>query len=281
MYAIRPKVKEQAQFHRYDAFGGLELLAADYIAHSFPRHAHAEFVIGVMQRGADVFHYNGSTHVAPEGTIFLINPGVVHDGRGADATGWAYRALYPTIAMIENVVAGMSGRGGGLIHFPDPVVLDPMLAEELLDVHADLLQENDSLAGQSNLLLTLARLIERHARDAPALTPPGRALEPVARARDYIHEHFARDVTLIELARVADLSPFWFIRAFQKHFGLTPHAYLIGLRVRHAKALLARGAAIIEVALDTGFADQSHLTRRFKSIVGVTPGQFVRQASRH
>ncbi|NEQ55828.1 MAG: helix-turn-helix transcriptional regulator, partial [Leptolyngbya sp. SIO3F4] len=55
-----------------------------------------------------------------------------------------------------------------------------------------------------------------------------------------------------------------------------PHAYLNHVRVHQAKRLLASGHSITDAALSTGFADQSHLHRHFKKMVGVTPGQYVR-----
>ena len=77
------------------------------------------------------------------------------------------------------------------------------------------------------------------------------------------------------LAAAAGLSPYYFIRVFRQAVGLTPHAYLVQLRVETAKRLLDRGQPVVEAALAAGFADQSHLTRHFKRIVGVTPGQYL------
>ncbi len=65
------------------------------------------------------------------------------------------------------------------------------------------------------------------------------------------------------------------MRVFRQETGLPPHTYLIQLRINQAKAHLQAGETIAEVAAATGFSDQSHLTRRFKRIVGVTPGQYV------
>ncbi|WP_338149160.1 helix-turn-helix transcriptional regulator [Citrobacter cronae] len=64
------------------------------------------------------------------------------------------------------------------------------------------------------------------------------------------------------------------LRSFSREIGVTPHAYLIQLRVRKARRLLATGKSPVEVALLTGFADQSHLTRAFVRQFGVTPGRY-------
>jgi AraC-like DNA-binding protein len=81
--------------------------------------------------------------------------------------------------------------------------------------------------------------------------------------------------SLEDLAHIAGLSPFHLTRVFHEATGLPPHTYLTQLRVSRAKQRLQAGDPIADVAAATGFSDQSHLTRRFKRIVGVTPGQFV------
>ena len=98
------------------------------------------------------------------------------------------------------------------------------------------------------------------------------------RARDYMHAHLERDLPLEEIAAAAALSPHHFLRRFRAVFGQTPHAYLMQARVERAKELLRRGDGIAEAAYGAGFADQAHLTRRFKGFVGVTPREFVRGA---
>ena len=72
------------------------------------------------------------------------------------------------------------------------------------------------------------------------------------------------------------ISPYHLARLFNSQMGIPPHAYLDSVRIRQARRLLTLGRPILEVALATGFADQSHFTRRFKRTVGVPPGDFVK-----
>jgi AraC-like DNA-binding protein len=102
----------------------------------------------------------------------------------------------------------------------------------------------------------------------------------VQRARDYLDQHYAENVTLDDLAAAASLSPFHLLRVFRRTVGLPPHAYLTGVRVRQARRLLLADLPIADVAAQTGFADQSHLSRHFKRIVGVPPGRY-RQNSKN
>ena len=129
------------------------------------------------------------------------------------------------------------------------------------------------------LMRALAALIRRHAADRPSPGSAGDEREGLRRVRDYIHDHLADSPTLAELARVAGLSRYHFLRVFRARFGLTPHAYLTQARITRARELLAAGEPIGSVAFAVGFADQSHLTNRFKQWVGVTPAEY-RSATR-
>jgi AraC-like DNA-binding protein len=94
--------------------------------------------------------------------------------------------------------------------------------------------------------------------------------------RDYLHAYSADPVTLRALADVAGLSSFYTVRLFQATFGISPLAYLAVLRVHRAQALIRDGASIAQAALDSGFHDQSHLTRFFKRVSGMTPGVYAK-----
>lgn len=270
---------DYARYWRHTALGDLQLLDARYRAHSFARHNHNEYVLGLTEHGLDALTCNGHSHVAPAGSVLIINPGDVHDGHPGDEREWVYRAMYPSVAMLACVVDGTGEGCAPAPRFSNPVIHDDELFVELRAIHRLLHGKALALEAQSRLLLALTKLVARHADEAPTNAPRGGAPAAVRRALEFLDAYATEDVTLATLARVAGLSPFWFIRVFEKHVGLTPHAYLIGQRIKLAKNLLATGASLAQVALETGFADQSHFTRRFRSIVGTTPGRFARIAA--
>jgi AraC-like DNA-binding protein len=97
----------------------------------------------------------------------------------------------------------------------------------------------------------------------------------VRRVREYIEAHLSENIDLPTLAALAGLSVFHFARQFKHSTGITPHAYLVTRRIERARELLARSdRTITEIALMTGFADQSHFARQFRQIVGMTPRAF-------
>jgi AraC-like DNA-binding protein len=111
------------------------------------------------------------------------------------------------------------------------------------------------------------------AGSAPAVRPsPG-----IQRALGHIERHFTQSVPLDELAVLAGLSVCRFVTVFRRQIGLTPHRFICHRRIRYAKALLRDGLPPALAASEAGFFDQSHLSRHFKSICGITPGRYLRE----
>ena len=110
---------------------------------------------------------------------------------------------------------------------------------------------------------------------AVALARTSGAATPLLPLRDYLRAHLTECVPTATLAELSGLTESHFIRAFHHEFGLPPHAYHMRLRLAHACELLARGESVSTVAYDCGFADQSHLSRKFKEVYNVAPGAWA------
>jgi AraC-like DNA-binding protein len=276
------KSAEQARLWRVPNLSNLELLHARYVTHSFARHTHEGFAIGIIERGALGFHYRGENIVAPAGAINLAVPDEPHTGHAATRAGWSYRMFYLDAPTLQNAASEIADRFPGIPFFRTGVVEDVHLASIIHQLHVDFEANNAStLERQSRLLWMLTQLIQRHADDRPSLRTVGRESRSVRLVRDYIESHYNGDVSLDDLAKIANLSPFHLIRVFRNQTGLPPHSYLTQVRIRHARAFLKQGWSIAPVAMETGFVDQSHLTRHFKRIVGVTPGQYSKIVQDH
>jgi AraC-like DNA-binding protein len=256
--------------------GGLTLIASAGVTQAFPRHCHDHFVIASTETGVGGSISRTGLRRAGPGSLMIIHPEEIHTGYPVCPPSWSYRAVYPDAALFPAMVEGSAG---ATPFFRDTIVDDAELTEEFLGAHRMLESPGEALEGQSRMLSFLATLAERHADRWPE--PPAAAVSsgPLGRARDYLETAYNQDLTLKELARIANLSVFHFLRAFSRRFGLTPHAYLNQVRVHQARELILRGVPIARAAVDVGFVDQSHLTKRFKRLLGVTPGQVLPQAA--
>ncbi|TFZ05628.1 AraC family transcriptional regulator [Ramlibacter henchirensis] len=97
----------------------------------------------------------------------------------------------------------------------------------------------------------------------------------VQRVLQHIDQNLGQPLRLSELAQLAGLSIWRFATVFRQQVGLSPHRYICRLRVQRAQELMRRGLSPASAASEAGFYDQSHLSRHFKTICGVTPGQFL------
>jgi AraC-like DNA-binding protein len=268
-------VNEAARYWTDESLGHLELLRASFVTHAFAPHTHDGFAIGVIESGTETFLYRRQRRVAPAGSIVLINPGELHTGEALSQEGWRYRMLYPDAGVLQRAASELAGQRVGIPFFPEPVVRDAATARLLLQLHTAIERGEAQLERESRLLWTMAVLIARHA-DARLTAAAGKPEPGIAqRARAYLDAHLGDNITLDVLSRQVDVSAFHLVRVFRREVGLPPHGYLVQARVARAKVLLRHGTPIADVAHEVGFSDQSHLTRHFKRIVGVTPGQFV------
>jgi AraC-like DNA-binding protein len=157
-------------------------------------------------------------------------------------------------------------------------VYDPDSAVVLRGAHRAA-EHGDQLVSSTLLTTALAGLLRRHGSPGPARETGlvVRAPGAVAVVRDLLADRMTDPPSLAELAELTGLSQFALLRAFRGATGLPPHAYLNQLRVRQARLLLDGGRPAAEVAALTGFADQAHLTRHFKRVVGVPPAAYQRE----
>ena len=102
----------------------------------------------------------------------------------------------------------------------------------------------------------------------------GARKKSITNAVKFLEKNFAVLVSLKKLAGIAELSPYHFTRVFAREMGLPPHAYQVKLRLERAKELIESGMAISDIAIETGFTDQSHLTRHFKKRFGTLPSRY-------
>lgn len=268
--------QERVKFWRDPVLRGLEMLHATYITYAFARHAHEGFGIAIVESGAMEFYYRGASHVAPAGSVVITQPGEMHTGQAVLETGWTYRTLLPAVDWMQQAAAELSVRSREIPYFSSPVIHDKRLNQQLLNLHRTLETSPSSLERESRFLWGLTRLIHGYSSPCPQVKVVGAENVAVQKIQDYLNCYYTHNISLDELANLVDLSPFRLLRAFRKQVGLPPHAYLNHVRVHQAKQLLATGQPIAEAAIATGFADQSHLHRHFKKMIGVTPGQYVR-----
>ena len=251
----------------------LDLLHAR-VAEPYAPHVHEEYAVGACTAGREVIRYRGTLHYAGPGSVVVLEPGEAHTGAPADPPDFTYRVMYPAAGLLADGLLAQGARR--LPRFREPVIADPGLAAELRRLHAALgagLLETEPLQAESRLSWLLGELVRRHASPSRDVEVPGTGR--VARlVMAQLADRLVSPPALAEIAAGTGLSRYQLVRSFRTEVGMPPYAWLAQHRVSAARALLERGCRPAEAAALTGFADQAHLTRWFRRVVGVTPGVY-------
>jgi AraC-like DNA-binding protein len=256
---------------------GVTLMKAHFQEHAFDRHSHDTYSIGLTHAGVQTFNCGGTFHASLPGDLILFNPDQAHDGKRGAPEGFGYSILY----VPETVVADCADQEAGIVlprHFRQPVVRDGVLARQFAQAVAALHQPGESLRAEELTRHVLAAILVRHGEaGARRVDPRAAGSDRMVRVRDHLQAHYADDVNVQTLAAIAGLSRAHLTRAFAQHFGVPPHVYLNAVRIRKAQEAMLAGGSLADVAVDCGFTDQSHFSRRFKGALGVTPLQWLKQ----
>ncbi|SIO68545.1 transcriptional regulator, AraC family [Burkholderia sp. GAS332] len=258
------------------AIAGVEATVAE-TAHSFPRHSHDRFGVGVIVAGGHRSSSGRGVVEARANDAIMVNPGEVHDGSPLDERGRAWRMLYFEPPMLAAVAVELNGVAAREIELTQPAIHDPLLKvlfERLFAISVEAQTVPDDLVREETMLALLGYLIRTHSttQTRSRLAPP---LGPIARARARIDDDPSSPLTLTDLAADAGMSRFQLLRGFAHETGLPPHAYRMQRRVILARQRIARGATLADAAAASGFADQSHMTRAFARLLGITPANYA------
>ncbi|RDU97626.1 AraC family transcriptional regulator [Trinickia dinghuensis] len=255
---------------------GLVLGTARFSKFSFDRHFHLDYHIGLVTEGVQRLGYGGKTVLTGPGSVSLMPPGEIHDGVGVGERGYTLRTFRLSRELLGSVAEDLSGTAREP-ELAGATLEDPEVAAQLVRLF-DVMQasgQSGALAVQSewlrllNLLLTRSRAIVPQ-QESGALSP-----QQWQRVRDYCFAHLSEKITLDALAALCDLGRFQFLRQFKQTVGMTPHAWLLRLRLEHACSMLSRSSqTIAEVAQGVGFYDQSHFNRAFRQAFGVAPSGY-------
>lgn len=244
--------------------GVREVFHARFREHAYPRHTHDVWTLFVVDDGAIRYDLDRHTRAADPPMVSLLPPHVVHDGRPATEGGFRKRVLYlETSVLPERLVGAAVDR---------PMIEDPGLRTEVSAVHDALSCADDLLEAETRLAVVLER-IRAWLGDVPRRIEPA-PTDVVEGLRAYLDRHLFEPVTMAGAAAELGAGAAHLARSFASAFGIAPHAYVLGRRLEAARDRILRGQALADVAIETGFVDQAHLTRRFRRHLGTTPGRF-------
>lgn len=256
---------------------GTKVLNAVMSDFSYAKHAHEELALGVTMEGVQEFSCKGSQFRSHPGNIILFNPDDVHNGHPGSREALKYTMLYLDTKDFYPLLRSATDSGQTQFRFSETHFEDAVLQLLILEMSRVVGDEKRFSVEYDHCRYKVARRLAQRMRIASADSWVSSKDTLLLKARNYIHDNIAVDISIDDLSLVAHISKYHFIRLFRQQFGLTPHKYILNLKVNKARVFLETGTPPSQVAQDIGFFDVSHLNRYFKRSFGITPKQYQLQ----
>ncbi|MCK8099302.1 AraC family transcriptional regulator [Bacillus sp. 2CMS4F] len=244
------------------------------IMQKFPNHFHDYYVIGFIEKGQRYLACQNQEYIINPGDLLLFNPRDTHSCEQIDGRTLDYRCINVMPDVMKKAVEEITG-AGHLPYFSHHVLFRHELTSSLQELHILISKERQALRKEELFLHLLEELIRRYS-DVTFLNSIPEPSDEVKVVCGFLEEHYAENVTLNDLSELTGWSKYHLLRSFTKQKGITPNSYLETIRINQAKKLLEQGVRPIDAAFQTGFSDQSHMTKFFKRQVGLTPKQYMK-----
>jgi AraC-like DNA-binding protein len=268
-------------FWRNPSLPYLELrLVVDGRKVTYAPHSHQQWSVGAILAGQSEFLCADRLHYVEQGALVVMNPDQVHACNPRQGSPWAYYMMHLDKNWLADFLQQAGIRTSALWRDTKVDTLCETALFEGFVVLAELLMsaQYSSVEKEQKLKAYLSRLflqLDQQNQNTEDLLPAN----PLYQVAAYLSEHCQEDRAIESISAEFGYSAGYLVRAFKRHFNMTPHAYRLNRRVQLGQQALKQGQAISAVAHTTGFSDQAHFQRVFKQRVAATPDQYRRSVS--
>lgn len=258
---------------------GVEYFSCRDVQFNMSAHTHEAYVFWINCAGGENVDIRGCRDILQPDSFGVVAPGDVH-GNNACSKERRLLSIYVREEVLNDVATQMGCPGEAPVAFASRLYGDRQSHRALRRLHGFLRNGCEPGRTREVFLETCAMLLQRHGQVSGVKHRLGASGAKVSTAKAIIRERLAESVPLETFAEECGCTVYHLIRLFRREVGMTPHAWLMNMRILHAQRLLGTGMAPGQVAAECGFSDQSHLSRRFKARFGATPGMYRCQVFR-
>ena len=247
---------------------------------SYALHSHEEWSIGAILNGQSEFLCADRRHMVESGALVMMNPNVVHACNPSQNSPWAYYMMHLDKAWLARLLHESKVRNTA--HWQDSLLdtlTDDVFYTDFLNLCESLMSEEISANEKEQVLKTYFVDLFSYLDSSVAGAEKQRLTHKLDHVAEYLHHHCLDETPIDEISGQFGFSAAYFVRAFKRHFNMTPHAYRLNRRVQLSQQALKEGQSIVDVAQAVGFSDQAHFQRVFKKRVAATPDQYRRAFS--
>lgn len=260
-------------FYRDPELPDFEIKICDDKSLSYKKHFHEEYSVGAVRTGSTKVWCGGREWLTKEGQYLSIPPGMPHSCNPDETSEWKYHMLFIRPDWIKR----QGWPADRLLQ--EPLLLQPAVGYRLTNWMNRLIQCFANRLGPletETAALEIMQIIRSGAtKEENGAGYGGSEAAALQAVREHLKEHARDKVTLADLEQLSGLSRYHLVHAFKRAYRVPPHAYQNVVRINAAKKELTKDRSIAEVALETGFFDQSHFSKCFKDVVGVSPLKYA------
>lgn len=214
--------------------------------------------------------------------VFPFNSNQPH-GPGDDAISVRFQAIMVDPTTLNDIAESLGAKAAvEFVNESRAVDGDVRILMHLFTEEAKARQTGSELILDSLSTQMIVRLLRGLESNMPGSVAPRPRIDRkgIAKAAEFLRSNYAREYSLDDLARVAEMSPYHFIRVFKAQTGKAPHEYLVDVKIDRACELLRQNeCSITEICFGCGFTNPSHFATVFKRKIGVSPSQYRRMTS--
>lgn len=266
-------MKQEIRRVKYDAELKVEAYHFQGIMQEFPNHFHEYYVIGFIEEGQRFLSCRNKEYTIEPGDLLLFNPRDNHTCEQIDGKTLDYRCINIQPEIMSKALFEITGKEH-LPYFTPQVVFHSELVSVLSELHQMIMEEKRDFRKEEIFFFLLEQLIAEYTERSAASGKTAQSMEARAIC-EFLENHYMENIALDDLCKLTGLSKYYLLRSFTKQKGISPYSYLETIRIDKAKKLLEQGVLPIDVALQTGFTDQSHFSNFFKKFIGLTPKQYM------
>ncbi len=248
----------EINIRRLSILDGIEIKSATFINKTFPLHFHQNWSLAYIQLGNENISFNHTDIMLNKGALILIPPYSLHKNWGSKNSAWTYKAIYINNDVIVDVVKKINADYSYLASMPYFVTY---------------CYDKFDISEESVFKVLESLFLDALNNDSPVLTQKADC-ESFNDLLNYISTNYNKPITLDTLEQEFKINKYNLQKSFKKKLGLTPWEYQTAIRIENSKQLFYSHISLVEIALESGFYDQSHFTHSFKKYVGVTPGDY-------
>lgn len=236
----------------------------------YQKHFHETFSLGVNAEGISIYTNKDNKYTLEENKLSIINPYDVHSCNSTSETLNKYYMMYLDVSWCEKIQKTLNPNITRFKNISEDILDDEVFYTRFLNLCGFMYEENSILEKENELLNFYFDFFSLFIKN----TNKTQNNEKFELIKSFLEQNYKENLSLDEIANIFKLNPFYIIRLFKLHINMTPHTYLLNVKINQSKKLLKEDTSIVFTALECGFYDQSHFHRNFVKFTATTPKEY-------